>query len=227
MASKIIVFAPHPDDETLGCGGTIAKKMSKGYEVLVVVMTDGKNSFAELLGIYSDPTPEEVKEIRKEEIRKATSRLGVPERNLLFLDFEDGRLCDYEAVAEEKVADILSDYSPLQVFFPYFKDFNIDHKATNRVVRKAIEKQNLRTTKYQYSIAQRYLRMGPKADSFLNSFRHNMINVDIARFLDLKKAALNEYKSQITVVSSKQKEPLLSSTIVEMHLKAEEIFYQR
>ena len=86
MSKKIIIFAPHPDDETLGCGGTIAKRISEGYEVFVVVMTDGRYAFMNVLDIDSDPTPEELKEIRKEEVKRATGILGVPEENLVFLD---------------------------------------------------------------------------------------------------------------------------------------------
>lgn len=41
MNKRIIVFAPHPDHETLGCAGTIAKRLNEGYEVLLVVLTDG------------------------------------------------------------------------------------------------------------------------------------------------------------------------------------------
>ena len=60
----VIVFAPHPDDETWGCGGSIAKKISEGFEVIVVILTDGRYAFSEIFGINSDPTPEELKEIR-------------------------------------------------------------------------------------------------------------------------------------------------------------------
>jgi len=71
MKKKIVVFAPHPDDETWGCGGTIAKKLREGYEILIVVMTDGRYAFKKVLGIDSDPTPEELKEIKKRRNKKS------------------------------------------------------------------------------------------------------------------------------------------------------------
>ena len=49
-------FAPHPDDETWGCGGTVAKKISEGYEVLIMVLTDGRYAFQKMLGIESKTT---------------------------------------------------------------------------------------------------------------------------------------------------------------------------
>ena len=44
MNKKILVVAAHPDDETLGCGGAIAKHSNEGDEVKVIVMTDGVSS---------------------------------------------------------------------------------------------------------------------------------------------------------------------------------------
>ncbi|MEM2914808.1 MAG: PIG-L family deacetylase, partial [Candidatus Bathyarchaeia archaeon] len=64
MNKKVLIFAPHPDDETFGCGGTIAKRVSEGYEVFIIVMTDGRYAYLKLLGVESDPTPEELRETR-------------------------------------------------------------------------------------------------------------------------------------------------------------------
>jgi LmbE family N-acetylglucosaminyl deacetylase len=224
--SLIIVFSPHPDDETLGVGGTIAKKISEGCEVLVVVMTDGRHAFSKIFGINSDPTPEEMKEMRKKEVENALEILGVPEKNLLFLNFEDGTLEHNEKLAEEKTATILARNSPTEVYFTYSKDSNIDHRAANRIVRSAITKVRLATTKYQYSILQSNSRVGPMIDSFMNFFKRNMVYVDTSKFIDLKKAALSEYKSQITIISSKQKNPALSPLTINMHLRSYEVFYK-
>lgn len=218
------MFAPHPDDETGGCGGTIAKRVREGYEVLVVVMTDGKHAFSKVLGIDSDPTPSELKEIRKEEVRRATRILGVKEENLLFLDFADGMLEKDEREAQEKVIEILRENPlPVEVYFPYEKDFHIDHRVTNRIVRNSIKKLGLCTMGYQYSIAQKYGRIGPLIDAFFNLFRHNMIRVDISEFLPLKEAAVKENKSQISIISTRQKRPLLER--LGKFLRKEEIFY--
>jgi len=89
---KIVVFAPHPDDETVGCGGAIAKRISQGYDVLIVVMTDGRHAFSHSLGIHSEPSPEEVKTTRREEIKGVMKIYGLPEENLILLDFEDRKL---------------------------------------------------------------------------------------------------------------------------------------
>ena len=221
---KIIVFAPHPDDETWGCGGTIAKKISEGYEVIIVVMTDGRHAFSKMLGIESDPTPDELKEIRKEEVKRATRILGVNEENLLFLDFEDGMLEKNERETQEKVVEILRENPPpIEVYFPYEKDFHIDHRVTNRIVRNSIKKLGLHVMRYKYTITQKYARIGPLIDAFLNLFRHNMIRVDISEFLPLKEAAVKEFKSEISIISSRQEKPLAEG--IGKFLKKEEIFF--
>jgi LmbE family N-acetylglucosaminyl deacetylase len=223
MKRKIIVFAPHPDDETFGCGGTIAKRIGEGYDVLVVVMTDGRNAFLKVLGIASDPMPQELKEIRKEEVTRATKILGVPEENLLFLDFEDGTLERNEDEAKRKVIKILRDNVPVEVYFTCEKDVNIDHRVTSRIVTDSIKELGLDTAKYQYSIVRKYARVDPVMDNLLNIFKRNMVHVDVTKFLPLKEAALREFKSEITVISNRQQKPIMEH--IEKFLKDKETFF--
>jgi LmbE family N-acetylglucosaminyl deacetylase len=222
---SIVVFSPHPDDETLGCGGTIAKRVSEGYEVTIVELTDGRFGL-EIFGIMSDPTPDELKAIRRREVQNASKILGVKEQNLYFLDFEDKSLSLNESSAEAKVLSILRQKQPSEVYFTSSKDKNPDHQATYRLVRNAIAKSEETIVKYEYSINRPHRIFNLMLDSFVNLFKHNMLSVDISSFLDLKKTALNEYKSQIELFSSAQKEPALNSVFIESHLKKYELFYK-
>ncbi|MEM2506527.1 MAG: PIG-L deacetylase family protein [Candidatus Aenigmatarchaeota archaeon] len=190
-----IFFAPHPDDETLGCGGTIAKKIAEGYKVLIVIMTDGRFLFKGL-EINNNVSPEQVKEIRKSEVLKAVKILGVLQNNVVFLDFIDGTLNENEDNALEKVVEVLKSFSASEVYLPYEKDSHPDHVATKRVVMRAIERLGIKPTIYKYEILHKMARIGPFFDSFLNFFRHNIIEVDISSFLPLKERALKEFKSQ-------------------------------
>jgi len=223
VKKKIVVFAPHPDDETFGCGGTIAKKISEGYDVLIVVMTDGRYAFLNVLGIESDPTPEQLKEIRKEELKRAVKHLGVPETNLIFLDFVDGTLANREKEVEEKVAEVLSKHRPDEVYFPYKRDGHPDHRAACRIVKNSIMKLGIKPVKYQYQITHKYARIGPFVEAFLNLFTNKRVHVDVSRFLHIKKLAIEEFKSEITAVSSRQHKPVIES--VKKFLKEKEMFY--
>lgn len=232
MKKKAIVFAPHPDDETLGCGGTIAKKLSEGYDVSVVFMTDGRHSLTEL-GIFSRPTPIEMKEIRREDAMRATKILGLPEKNLLFLDFEDKTLEKHEGLVQEKIVEILKDISPAEVFFPQEMEYHIDHRVTNMIIRRAIKILNLYPIEYQYRIAWAFpfylflhVMDEHTFDLFTTKFvKGNLIHVDVSKFLPLKEMAINEYKSQITVLSIEQKRPALKRSFLKRFLKNEEKFF--
>jgi len=223
----VIILAPHPDDETLGCGGTIAKKVNDGYRVLIVIMTDGRHSFTLVEDVDSDLKPQELKEMRKNEVKTAARILGVPEENLCFLEFEDGSLEHNEKEAREKIISILRRNPPTEVYYTSEKDFNPDHRATNRIAGGAVKKLGFHILQYEYSVTQTYARVGPLIDSLLNVFRRNLVSVDISKFVDLKKRAIKEFKSQTTLLSSKQRKPSLSSRTIERHLKNKEIFYVR
>jgi LmbE family N-acetylglucosaminyl deacetylase len=220
---RIIVFAPHPDDETLGCGGTIVKKLVEGYEVIIVVMTDGRFLLLKSFGIDDDPTPEQVKNIRREEVLRATKILGVPEDNVIFLDFVDGTLKENEEVVEEKVAEILKKYAPSEVYFPFERDGHPDHQAANCIVRRVIKKLGLKTIMYRYSIMHKAARFGPLMESFLSFFKRDRVYVDVSELLPRKRVAVKEFKSELTAISPKQSKPHTKD--FKKFLKKKETFY--
>ncbi len=223
MVDRIIVFAAHPDDETLGCGGTILKRNSEGYEIVIVVMTDGRHSFSENFGIVSQPSPDDLVQIRKKEFFEAAKVLNVPKENLRFFDFEDGALAEHEAEANEKVIEILDEIKPVEVYFTYKKDSNKDHQATSRIITKSIRSTGLSTAQYQYSIAQRFSRISPIIAILLNHLLHNLILIDVSQFLGRKEAAIRMYHSQTTVIANGQKKPVIKN--VNKFLKDKELFY--
>jgi LmbE family N-acetylglucosaminyl deacetylase len=225
MKKRIVVFAPHPDDETWGCGGTIAKKITEEYEVIVVVMTDGRHAFEKVFGIDSDPSPTELKAIRREELLKACDILGVQRQNLIFLDFEDGSLEKSQSEASQRVAQILKENKPVEVYFPHEKDFHVDHRVTNRVVKNEVNELGIPTVKYKYITVRRHGRVGPIIDALVNPLGFGTIRVDITEFLPLKKAALDEYESEIAIISRKQKRPLIPETLSAHALRTIEVFF--
>lgn len=232
MEKRAVVFAPHPDDETLGCGGTIARKLSEGYDISVVFLTDGRHSLSEF-GITSMPTPFEMKRIRREDAMRSTRILGLREKDLVFLDFEDKTLRKHEKLVQKRVVEILIDTSPVEVFFPQAKEYNIDHRVTNIIVRRAIEKLSIHPIEYQYIIAWKfplYLLV-----HVLNQYtfyllvskvlESDLFYVDISKFLHLKQMAIEEYKSQTKVLSDEQKRPALKSSFWKRFLENKEKFF--
>lgn len=114
-------------------------------------------------------------------------------------------------------------YHPSEVYFTSSGDQHPDHQATNRIVLNILNKSRFELTKYQYAIdlASKILRV---KGSFIELLKHDTVKVDISKYLDLKKSALNEFKSQITIQSNNQKEPALHPLFIREHLKDHEVF---
>ena len=127
-----IVFAPHPDDEVLGCGGTMILKRKLGTPVTVVFMTDGRTSHQKF------KSADELCRIRREEAIDAGRAMGIDARDLRFMDFPDGQLGEHEERAVAEVGSLLSEVSATEVFVPFCFDRTPDHEATFRIVRDAI-----------------------------------------------------------------------------------------
>jgi LmbE family N-acetylglucosaminyl deacetylase len=202
-----MVFAPHMDDETLGCGGTIIRKRKLGTPVSIVFMTDGSHS-------HSLVSPDELKTIRRREGVAAGQALGVAESRVLFCDFEDGALSRSQPAAAEKVAEILRANEPEQVFIPYSRDIHADHVATNVVVRAALQKSRLGVIVYEYPTWywHHWPWVGGKSDGRrriwaqwgsgmlceFRTFAELRYGVRVKDVLEGKRKALNQHRSQMT-----------------------------
>ncbi|WP_395687279.1 PIG-L deacetylase family protein [Caenimonas koreensis] len=114
-ARRVLVIAPHPDDETMGCGGTIAL-LAKHIEVQAVLVTNGDGA-GEL--------PPGTSETRKAEMTAALQLLGVT-RPTIFLDEPDGHFADSPAF-RARLAKIIEDFQPNWVFVPWLLDSHPDH----------------------------------------------------------------------------------------------------
>ena len=87
VPGRALVITPHPDDSELGCGGTVAKWIKQGTEVVYVLCTNGDKGSSD-----PDMTSHKLAELRKIEQQKAAEILGVAE--VVRLDYEDGSLAD-------------------------------------------------------------------------------------------------------------------------------------
>ena len=138
MKNKIIVVAPHADDEIIGCGGTIAKAVSQGDEVYIIIATNANVGAPELFN------EEAIAKVRGEAI-KAHEYLGVTKT--FFLDFPAPAL---NAFPEYKVSVALSkifnEVQPNILYLPHPGDLHQDHKAVYRASLVAARPQGNYTT---------------------------------------------------------------------------------
>lgn len=138
--TRALVLAPHPDDESIGCGGTVRKYVESGAKVWVAVLTDGRAGDPELRALPSDDPQrkrreDELVQRRKDETLAALEVLGVEEH--CFLGAADGALDRHAAQIASRLADILSGWRPDIVLLPFLTDRHRDHFATNSCLLEA------------------------------------------------------------------------------------------
>jgi LmbE family N-acetylglucosaminyl deacetylase len=222
LNKSAIVFSPHFDDETLGCGGTIIKKKRAGADVKIVFMTDGSKSHKDLI------SEDRLKKIRAEESLGACRMLGLNANDVFYLDFEDSTLAEQTEAALIKVMDILYAYKPIEVFIPYSNEpllWSADHLTTNHIVMKAVHKLRSKTVIYEYPIwfwchwpRVKLSSMGYQ--SVLSAFKVSLVSawhslrdlrfrVYIGDVLKRKRGALDQYKSQMTRLLPEKFWPIL------------------
>ena len=144
LARPALVVAPHPDDETLACGGLIARKRAAGAEVHVALLTDGEAS-------HAGADPEELRRRRRAEALAACRELGVPDGAVTFLEYPDGGV---EAAARDAAACLLAlvqRHQPAEVYAPYARDRHPDHEAAYRIARSAL-RYGRPVTLYEYPV---------------------------------------------------------------------------
>lgn len=118
---SVLVLAPHPDDESLGCGGAIVLHSRQGDRVTVLFATDG--TAGDPLGHYKHT---DYRQVRRAEARKAGEILGV--HDLTFWAYHDGRLAEAGDLAD-RLAGLLDAKRPDIIYCPSVREPHPDHSA--------------------------------------------------------------------------------------------------
>src|SRR5688572_14614491 len=126
---RILVISPHPDDESIGCGGTVRKHVTDGDEVHVVFLTSGEKGGH---GRAEDRTLA----LREREGAAAQQILGV--RSIEFYREPDARL-RVRPAAVKRLAEKLRRWRPHVVYVPHDREMHADHRAAVRLVRAALK----------------------------------------------------------------------------------------
>ncbi len=171
----MLVLAPHPDDETLGCGGTLALHREQGDPVRILFLTDG--SAGDPAGHY--PADRYVA-IRRAEARQACAVLGVGD--LLFWDLPDSKLATVGDLGE-RLLDASRAFDPDTLYYPSGQELHSDHWAAGAHVERLHGVGRLRCASYAYEV--------------WTAIQQPTHLVDITPVLARKEAALTHYPSQL------------------------------
>jgi LmbE family N-acetylglucosaminyl deacetylase len=135
----ILIFSPHPDDETIATGGFIKTATLNGAKVWIVLVTNGNKHHLE--------------KARYNEFAAVTSALGVPENHLIYLNYPDGELQkeDQKGI-QTYFRNIITFVRPNVVFIPIPNDKHHDHKTTGLDAEAVILDMKLRANIYYYLV---------------------------------------------------------------------------
>jgi LmbE family N-acetylglucosaminyl deacetylase len=189
MSSSILILAAHPDDEVLGCGGTIAKLADEGAIIHVAFLADGVYSRSGESVVQQDEL-----QVRRVAAQNACDILGV--KSVSFGEFPDNRMDTVALLDITKALEkLIVEYMPEVVFTHHAGDVNIDHRRTHEAAVTACRPQCGHPVKtllcFEVPSSTEWQLPGSGAIFAPNWF------VDISDTLDRKFAALDNYAAEL------------------------------
>lgn len=182
---KVLVVAPHADDEVLGVGGTIAKYIDEGNEVCVCVITTGHPSMFR----------QEVLDKLRNEAIESHKFLGV--NQTYFLDLPAVMLSEVpKHEVNQKINGVIDEVQPDVVFIPHFGDMHLDHYIVSQAsmvgVRPIKNHRILEVYSYE-TLSETEWNIPHVTNAFIpNTY------IDITDYLDKKKIAMEHFTTQLT-----------------------------
>lgn len=182
---KVLFVSVHPDDETLGCGGTIIKHKKNGDDIYWMIITEANQSEG-----YS----KEFVEARKLQIDKISdfykfdkvSNLGFPAAKLQNVDFND---------IVDKIATVMNSIKPQIVYTVNRSDVHTDHQVAAKAVFSC-------TKTFRYPFIKRILMYECLSETEMAPALHEAVFIpnvfsDISEYLDYKLEAMSIYETEV------------------------------
>jgi len=167
---RVLVVAPHPDDEVIAVGGNLALHQRLGSEVLTLFVT------------LDAPAPPAGTIVRKGEAERVARLLGFDHR---FLAFPDGRISSHEPAVTRVIADAIRSFRPDVIYCPFPGDHHRDHQSASACTGAAVAETRYEGEVWCYEL---WSCLWPN------------ICVDISSVVDIKREAINCYASQVAYV---------------------------
>jgi len=187
-----IVVAPHPDDESLACGGLIADACQQGVRGKVVIVSDGAGSHPNSKAY----PPDRLGSLREEEARQAGAELGLKPEEMLFLGLPD-RFVPCEGEQAERaigaIADCVREIGAGSIFVSWRHDPHCDHEASYHIAR-AVQRRVGKVRLFEYVVWGHTLPPSTEVDPIPRGFR---ISID-HEAQEKKRRAIAAHRSQTT-----------------------------
>jgi len=188
--NRVLVIAAHPDDEVLGCGGTIARLAQEGHDVYIAIMGEGITSRYQA----REPADQALVEVLHVQTRRVAELLGA--KDVFLFGLPDNRFDTVPLLEVVRILEgLIEDLNPEVVYTHHGGDLNIDHALVFRATLTATRPMKGRPVKrvYAYETASSTEWAFQK---FSPAFYPNVF-VDISHTLDIKLQAMQLYESEV------------------------------
>lgn len=215
---KLVVLAPHPDDESLGCGALLARAFAEAG-AHVICLTDGSASHPGS-ALW---TPQRLSALRHAEMARALECLGGSARDLTWLGMADSRLYQADATGvADTLEQVIEGIDARQVFVPAAKDHHEDHQATARFASE------LRTRRPDWSFYSYPVWCRWDDPEFRQTItRHAPIYLSLGDMQDRKRAAIFAHRTQLgQIVTDDASGFTLPPGFIEKFVSEDEIFWR-
>ena len=189
---KIVVFAPHPDDEIFGCGGSILKWIEEGHEVHVIYVTDNRvliswglkanELVVEEIDDYKDLNEDQIADIALKEAEDAADAFGILTDNIHLLKIHDQDAINNIELAVSLSKEIIKNAD--RIVLPGDIKSHPDHKATHIIAKTAGKELELDS---EYFV---YYSVSPK---------EKQTKVNIAKYREKLYEIMKIYKTQLCI----------------------------
>ncbi len=219
-----LVFAPHPDDESLACGGLIALLRSLNNHVHVVFVSDGSMSHPGSVKFPADV----LASLREREALAALALLNVSADCTFFMKLKDGDLpqsIDRRFKAAVKmVAERIQAILPDTIIVPWRRDTHPDHRSCWQMVIAALPELHHKMLVLEYPL---WLWERGKTEDLPKNDEVAVRSVDISEWLHVKEKAINKHQSQVThMIDDDANGFWLSPEVIAHFLVKEEVYLE-
>lgn len=185
---KILIIAAHPDDEILGCGGTISRLINEGHTAFSLILGEGITSR------YKKNEKNKIEQEKtklKEEMNKANKEIGI--KKVFKFEFPDNKFDSIPLLdVVKKIEKVKKEVNPDIIFTHHKDDLNIDHRVAYKATITAFRPLKEETVRKIYS----YEVLSSSEWNYPKKFNPNVF-FDISNQIESKIKAMSLYRSEV------------------------------
>ena len=197
MNKRVLVLSPHPDDDSIGCGGTLRQHVLDGDSIKLIVLTSGEG------GGHGRQSPEETAKIRESEALAAGRVLGFTDAE--FWRQPDGRLQVKQELVN-RLQETIRTWNPQLIYSPHLSESHADHQAATRLLIQALDSAEYTGVDVSVRLYEIWTPI-QEMDEI----------VDISGFVETKLEAIRQHRTQVGVIRLDEAAIALNRYRGEMH----------